>query len=395
VRRGHIPQNPVLLAKAPRLTEEETEPYTIEEVRHLLAVVNERRNGARWVVALALGLRQGEALGLKWEHVDLETGMTRIRRNRLRPKYEHGCGGRCGRKAGYCPERKQVRADTGPTKSRAGRRTIGLPDPLIRLLRTHREHQEAECIAARQLWHDEGWVFAKSDGRPLNPNTDYHEWKALLDEAGLRDSRLHDARHTAGTVLQRRGVASDATFRVRREDGAVRDGDPGTAGRDRASRANPQARRPWQESVASDARMLRPLWLHQTQAWCGKGDEKSQRRGQMPIPAGRQADQFSMAGNPLPTSFLLRVPTPTAMSIMGWSSPAMAKRYQHVLDAIRKDVANKVGGLLWEGIEINPADNSDDQDDEAARALIQPDQMQANWGEQRNMASAGKHRPYR
>jgi integrase len=257
VRRGHIPQNPVLLAKAPRLTEEETEPYTIEEVRRLLTVANERRNGPRWVVALALGLRQGEALGLKWEHVDLETGMMRIRRNRLRPKYEHGCGGTCGRKAGYCPERKQVRADTGPTKSRAGRRTIGLPDPLIKLLRAHREGQEAERIAARQLWHDEGWVFAKPDGRPLNPNTDYHEWKALLDEAGLRDGRLHDARHTAGTVL-----------------------------------------------------------------------------------------------------LLLQVPTPTAMSIMGWSSPAMAKRYQHVLDAIRKGVADQIGGLLWDDDNDTPDDGT-------------------------------------
>ena len=37
-----------------------------------------------------------------------------------------------------------------------------------------------------------------------------------------------------------------------------------------------------------------------------------------------------------------------------WSSPAMAKRYQHVLDAIHKDVADQVGGRLWEGIEIEP-----------------------------------------
>ncbi len=60
-------------------------------------MVAERRNGVRWVVALALGLRQGEALGLKWEHVDLNKGILRIRRNRLRPKYEHGCGNTCGR----------------------------------------------------------------------------------------------------------------------------------------------------------------------------------------------------------------------------------------------------------------------------------------------------------
>jgi hypothetical protein len=42
----------------------------------------------------------------------------------------------------------------------------------------------------------------------------------------------------------------------------------------------------------------------------------------------------------------------------------MAKRYQHVLDTIRKDVASQVGGLLWDGIEITPAEDSGDQDDD-------------------------------
>lgn len=55
----------------------------------LATVVSERRNGARWVVALALGLRQGEALGLKWSDADLDQGTLRIRRSRLRPMYEH------------------------------------------------------------------------------------------------------------------------------------------------------------------------------------------------------------------------------------------------------------------------------------------------------------------
>lgn|GEM_PF-1905440 len=44
-------------------------------------------------------------------------------------------------------------------------------------------------------------MFASPTGQPLNPNTDYHEWKRLLREAGLREARLHDARHTAATVL--------------------------------------------------------------------------------------------------------------------------------------------------------------------------------------------------
>jgi integrase len=86
-------------------------------------------------------------------------------------------------------------------KSKAGKRTIGLPSQLVALLRKHYAGQDAERAAARQLWHDEGWMSATPTGGPLNPNTDYHEWKDLLQEAGLREARLHDARHTAATVL--------------------------------------------------------------------------------------------------------------------------------------------------------------------------------------------------
>lgn len=80
---------------------------------------------------------------------------------------------------------------------------------------------------------------------------------------------------------------------------------------------------------------------------------------------GRLHDARYTAGTVL---LILQVPTPTAMSIMGWSSPAMAKRYQHVLDAIRRDVANQVGGLLY-GTESDPdggGDRDDDGDDGAA-----------------------------
>ena len=35
------------------------------------------------------------------------------------------------------------------------------------------------------------------------------------------------------------------------------------------------------------------------------------------------------------------------MSIMGWSSTSMAARYQHVTDPIRREVANRVGNLLF------------------------------------------------
>jgi len=245
-RRGHVARNVAALAKPPRVQSEPVEPFTVAEVQAILAAAARRRNSARWAVALALGLRQGEALALRWSDLDLDKHTLRVRATRLRPVYEHGCGGDCGNKAGFCRQRVQRNPAVGETKSAAGQRMIGLPDELVDMLKLHHEEQQAERRTAGQLWTDGDWVFASPTGQPLNPNSDYHEWKTLLKTAEVRDGRLHDARHTVATVL-----------------------------------------------------------------------------------------------------LVLGVPERTVMSVMGWSSTAMAARYQHVTDPIRRDVACRVGGLLW------------------------------------------------
>jgi capsid protein len=80
-------------------------------------------------------------------------------------------------------------------------------------LRKHREYQDAERAAAGQAWQDWDLVWSGPTGRAIDPHDDWEEWKALLTEAGIaKDARLHDARHTAGTLLEGRGVASDALF---------------------------------------------------------------------------------------------------------------------------------------------------------------------------------------
>lgn len=219
VRRRHIVENPARLAKAPTITEEEVEPYTLEEITRLLEAAAHRRHPVRWYLALALGLRQGEALGLKWADVDLTTGILRVRRSRLRPKYEHGCSRTCGKEhAGYCPERKPIRPATKDTKSRAGRRPVGLPPQIAAMLAKHRATQDGTRKTARQLWtvsrHDDGWVFTDPVGQPINPRFDYDEWKRLLADAKVRDGRLHDARHTAATVLFLLGISDTAVDKV-------------------------------------------------------------------------------------------------------------------------------------------------------------------------------------
>lgn len=161
-----------------------------------------------------LGTEAGEALGRKWTDVDLTNGRLTIRRSRLRPDWAHGCGDSCGRKPGHCPQRYNTRPDTAETKSRAGRRSIGLPPQLVELLREHKAEQERERAAARQLWHDEGWLFADPTGKALIPRTDTQNWKNLLAAADVRDARLHDARHTAATVLLILGVPKRAAMEI-------------------------------------------------------------------------------------------------------------------------------------------------------------------------------------
>lgn len=83
---------------------------------------------------------------------------------------------------------------------------IPIPPPLIPYLREHKARQEEERAAAGELWEDHDVVFARPDGRPIDPRDDWEEFKELLAEAGIDDRRPHDSRHTAGTILNELGV---------------------------------------------------------------------------------------------------------------------------------------------------------------------------------------------
>ncbi len=81
VRWQLLAVNPALLVDAPRAAQHEVIPLTAAEARQLIAAAAGDRMQARWLVGLALGLRRGEALGLWWEDIDLETWLLRIRRD--------------------------------------------------------------------------------------------------------------------------------------------------------------------------------------------------------------------------------------------------------------------------------------------------------------------------
>jgi integrase len=164
-----------------------------------------RRNGARWSLAF-LGLRQGEALALRWTDVDLDNAELRIRHALSCLRWERGCAPPtaepvCGQRPACCPRRHGGGAHLGPPKSKAGRRTIAIPVPVVSELQEQRRRQAAERLAAGSLWHDQGFVITNHVGGPVDRRTDTDDWLDLVKQAGVRRLRLHDCRHSAATAL--------------------------------------------------------------------------------------------------------------------------------------------------------------------------------------------------
>lgn len=125
----------------------EIEPLTPAETQRLVALAMTRRNGSRWSVALAPGLRHGEALGLRWQYVDLDAGTISIRWQLQRQRWRHGCGDPatgakdrhtnncppgCTGHARTCPKRTGGGVQLAELKSDKSRRMIALPAPLTR-----------------------------------------------------------------------------------------------------------------------------------------------------------------------------------------------------------------------------------------------------------------------
>lgn len=242
-RRGHIKVNPVELVKAPRIEDDEVEPFEVEEIHSLIKTALGRRNGVRFVLALALGTRQGETIGLRWKRLNKRTKTLTIARQLQRRTWEHGCDDphACGTKyhkvapcrpgckrhtrecpapcpadctshARWCPKRTGGGLVDSEVKSKAGRRAIVLPDELYALLEKHELAQWEERVHAGSAWEDGDWMFAQPNGRPIRPEQDRLDWLQLLEDAGVRQARLHDARHTAATVLLLLGVPERAAM---------------------------------------------------------------------------------------------------------------------------------------------------------------------------------------
>ncbi|MCI0855162.1 MAG: site-specific integrase [Chloroflexi bacterium] len=183
-----VTRNVASLAEPPRTEIYPVRALTIADAQALLAAVKGDRLEALFQVGLALGMRQGETLGLTWEDIDLEGGTLSVRRTLQRIK-----------RAWVFSEPKTARS----------RRTIPLPEPVARALREHRSRQLEERLRAGPAWEGETWgdlAFPDEIGRPLSAFHVIRRFKALQELAGLPPMRYHDLRHGAASLMAAQGV---------------------------------------------------------------------------------------------------------------------------------------------------------------------------------------------
>lgn len=233
VRWNLVARNAAALVEPPRHVVREIQPLTPEQARTLLRSAKDHRLGALVSVATSLGLRKGEALGLRWQDVDLNAGMLMVRQ-----ALERSGGDRVARRPllvqrreirrqlAAAPQRSAERRElrqalelvrhqwrglrstlqlTEP-KSTRSRRTVRLPQIAVTALKAHRTSQLKERLAAGKAWADTGLVFTSPIGTPIDPRNASREFQAMLTTAGLPHVRFHDLRHTAATLLLAQGV---------------------------------------------------------------------------------------------------------------------------------------------------------------------------------------------
>lgn len=189
-----IHRNVAALVKGPRVERQEVVPWTADEAGKFLTSLDGHRLRPLFAVGVALGLRKGELLALRWQDVDLDAGVLRVRATVQR----------LGKGVGLV---------TGAPKTARSRRTLPLPRVLIDALR---EHKAAQDLEREEMpgWNGYGLVFTTSKGTMIEPRNLNRFLDEAIARAGLRRIRFHDLRHTCASLLLAQGVSPRVVMEV-------------------------------------------------------------------------------------------------------------------------------------------------------------------------------------
>jgi integrase/predicted RNA-binding Zn-ribbon protein involved in translation (DUF1610 family) len=188
VRWGRLTVNPVDAADPPKQSAEHSERlpvWTADQLAAFLSSVADDRLFALWRLLAMTGMRRGEALGLAWDDLDMERGRLTIRR-------------------AWVPVNGV--AQMSEPKTRRGRRTIALDPVTLEALKAHAARQADEQSECGEAWLEASFVFARTDGRPLQPWVVSKIFRDQTKAALLPPIPLHGLRHTYATLALASGV---------------------------------------------------------------------------------------------------------------------------------------------------------------------------------------------
>jgi integrase len=183
-REELVTKNAAALVTVPSGRTRKTQAWTSDEARAFLesARADDDPHYALYVLVLVLGLRKGEALGLSWRDVDLDTGELAIRWQVQRVR------------------RELLRRET---KTEGSDATLPLPALCVTALRLRADQQRSDREAAGAAWQGdaEALVFTGRFGMPVDPRTVNRVFSARCAKAAVRRITVHDARRTCGSLL--------------------------------------------------------------------------------------------------------------------------------------------------------------------------------------------------
>jgi integrase len=177
-----LERNVVRLTDAPAVDRKERAFFDAHQAERFLEAVATDPLAAIFTVMICDGLRIGEALGLRWQHVDLERRQLTVRHS-------------------------LHRHELGPPKTKESGATIDLTQRSVTALRRERARQALVKPPAGGVWLNE-WdlVFTMPNGLPLCAETLRDRFHAIVAKAGLPRIRVHDLRHSCGSMMLAAGV---------------------------------------------------------------------------------------------------------------------------------------------------------------------------------------------
>ena len=177
VANGYIKINPADSCILPRAVRKELKPMDEDMITAFLKAVQGHQFEHLFTVTLFTGMREGEALGLLWECVDLTKGTITVDK-----------------------QLQLIRGSRGqyqmvPTKNSKGR-TISIAPFVVSTLKKVKHRQLENRLRYGEMWEDSGFVFTDDLGHHLSATTVYKSFKAVMVQIGSPETRFHDLRHS-------------------------------------------------------------------------------------------------------------------------------------------------------------------------------------------------------